>query len=47
MVDVAVILGADKHRAIKELVQVLDFEIKMARVSFLREILFEFQVFNK
>ena len=33
MVEVAVILGAEKRRAIKELTEVLDFEIQMAKVS--------------
>ena len=33
MVDVAVILGADKNRAIKELAEVLDFEIQINKVS--------------
>ena len=33
MVDVAVILGADENQAKEELAQVLDFEIKMAKVS--------------
>ena len=33
MVDVAVILGANKNRAMKELAEVLDFEIQMNKVS--------------
>ena len=39
MVDVAVILGAEKSRAEKELSEVLSFEIEMAKVSFLSYIL--------
>ena len=35
MVDIAVIMGADKKRAEKELLQVLDFEMTLANVSIL------------
>ena len=36
MLDIAVILGADKIRAQKELKESLDFEMKLANVSFLK-----------
>lgn len=34
MVDIAVILGADRARATKELAESLDFEIALANVSY-------------
>ncbi|XP_022169537.1 neprilysin-11-like [Myzus persicae] len=33
MVDIAVLLGADQYRAVKELKQSLDFEIRLAKIS--------------
>ncbi|KAL5238849.1 hypothetical protein ACI65C_006259 [Semiaphis heraclei] len=32
MVDIAVLLGADRHRAVKEMVQSLEFEIRLAKI---------------
>lgn len=34
MVDVAILFGADRERAVKELRESLDFEIALANVSF-------------
>lgn len=39
MVDVAVIYGADRNLATKELKESLEFELKLANVRFLRKII--------
>eukprot|EP00102_Acyrthosiphon_pisum_P014814 XP_008185066.2 PREDICTED: neprilysin-11-like [Acyrthosiphon pisum] len=37
MVDIAVLFGADRHRAVKELRQSLEFEIRLAKISMTAE----------
>ena len=46
MVDIAVILGADKGRVIKELGEVLEFEIQLAHVRYFVQIFMRVFIFK-
>lgn len=46
MVDIASVLGADKEKAKKELKEVVEFEIELAKVPYLIFVYFSVLMFN-